>query len=335
MESDTTNRPKILFVLTIDTEEEWDWDGGFPVKKHSVQNARQIPKFQTFCRELGVRPTYFIDYAIASDPMAAKYFQEPFEKGECEIGAHLHAWVTPPVEEEIHDENTHAINLPPELVRRKLKNLTQKLRDEFGERATNTFRSGRWGMNETLLQMLIEEGYQIDSSVHPYYADSTFSYYDAPIFPYWPDLENCIKEGTQRTIFEVPVTSGFNLADFAMGHKIHQFLSQKPWSTFHGIGILWHLHLLRKIQLSPELADATNMIALVNACLKRGHRILHMYFHSSSLLPGGTPYVSNKEDEAVFYQHIADVVTYLKAHADVSFCTLTEAKQYYLQENHS
>ena len=327
-----TQKKKILFVITIDTEEEWDWHKGFPTGKPSVQNTRNIPKFQAFCNELGVRPTYFIDYAIVSDKSSVNCFKKTFEKGECEIGAHLHTWVTPPIEEEIHDENTHAVNLPPDLVRRKLKNLTQKLEDEFGERPL-TFRSGRWGINGTLLKMLVEEGYQTDSSVSPFYADSTFSYYDAPDIPYWPDLNDCTREGTQRNIFEVPITIGFNRPNFAMCHKIHQFLAAKQWSTFHPVGVLWHLHIMRKLRLSPELEDAPNMIRLVKACLKRGHRIIHMFFHSSSLLPGGSPYVLNEDDEKIFYRKMADVINYLKEHTDVSFCTLTEAKQHYLQES--
>jgi len=281
-----------------------------------------------------VKPTYFVDYAIVSDPSSVKHFKKPFEKGECEIGAHLHPWVTPPVEEEIHNESTHAVNLPSDLVRQKLKNLTQKLEDEFGERPL-TFRSGRWGVNGPLLKMLIEEGYQTDSSVLPFYADSTFSYYEALDAPYWPDLTDCTREGIQRELFEIPVTSGFNLPNFTMCHKIHQFLSVKPWSTFHAVGILWHLNIMRKLQLSPELVDASNMITLVNACLKREHRVIHMFFHSSSLLPGGSPYVSNEDDEKAFYQNMADVINYLKVHADVKFCTLTEAKQHYLQEQNT
>jgi peptidoglycan/xylan/chitin deacetylase (PgdA/CDA1 family) len=252
----------------------------------------------------------------------------------CEIGAHLHPWVTPPVEEDIHEHNTHAVNLPTDLVRRKIRNLTHKLEEEFGERPL-TFRSGRWGVNEVLLKMLLEEGYQTDSSIHPFYADSIFSYYHAPETPYWPDLSDCIQKGTQREIFEIPVTSGFNRPYFRMCHNIHHVCSAKPWNIFHGIGILWHLNIMRKLQLSPELADASNMIALMDACLKRGHRIIHMFFHSSSLLPGGSPYVSNEDDEHAFYRKIADVITYLKTHVEVEFCTLTEARQHYLQEENT
>lgn len=334
MQPGEPQKKKILFVMTIDTEEEWDWSRDFSRENYSVRNIRKIPKFQTFCQELGVKPTYFIDYAIVSDQSSITCFKGLLETKGCEIGAHLHPWVTPPFEEELQRENTHAVNLPLELVRRKLKNLTQKLEDAFGVRPL-TFRSGRWGMNANLLEILAEAGYQTDSSVYPFYADATFSYYAAPDTPYWPDWTDCMRPGSQRAIFEIPVTSGFNRPNFRRCHHIHQALSTKPGRSIHGVGILWHLKLLRKLQLSPELADAANMMTLVNACLKRGQRMIHMFLHSSSLLPGGSPYVRNEGDEQAFYRNIAEVIRYLKTTCEVRFCTLTEAKQHYLQEEHT
>jgi hypothetical protein len=325
-----SNSP-LIFIMTVDTEEEWDWGAGFSREGFTVQNTEYIPKFQDFCRELGVRPTYFVDYAIVSDAPSVSRFRGFHDNGDCEIGAHLHTWVTPPVEEEIHSENTHAVNLPPELVRRKLANLTRKLTEAFGTRPVS-FRSGRWGMNGPLLKQLAEAGYETDSSVHPFYADSTFSYFDAPEQPYWPDFGDCATPGTQRTVFEIPVTSGFNRPDFRGCHRLQERLAQPPLSRLRLIGGLWHLRLMRKIPLSPELTDGPNMISLVDACARRGHTVLNMFLHSSSLLPGASPYVRDVAEEAEFYRRTAEVVHHLKQRFDVRFCTLSEAKQLYLQE---
>ncbi len=90
--------------------------------------------------------------------------------------------------------------------------------------------------------------------------------------------------------------------------------------------------MLRKLRLSPELGNSSDMISCIDACLRRGHRVIHMFFHSSSLLPGASPYVLNESDEIVFYKNIEDVINYVKESCDVTFCTLTEAKQRYLQE---
>ena len=217
------------------------------------------------------------------------------------------------------------------LVEKKLENLNVKLEKEFGKKP-RSFRSGRWGTNGALLKLLAGKGYTIDSSIHPYYADSAFSYHEAPDTPFWPDYKRCTVPGTQQEIHEVPVTSGYNFPDFPFWNRLHLALSTPFWRHLRLVGILWKLGIMRKIQLSPELADADNMIALVKAALKRGHRLVHMYFHSSSLLPGAAPYVKNSADEQAFYSNIESVFHYLRENTDVHCCTLEEASKNTMKE---
>ena len=326
------DKKPIFFVLSIDTEEEWDWHGPFPERKFSVNNTSKIPKFQGFCDGLGIKPTYFVDYAIADDPDSVKHLKAPLDAGNCEIGGHLHPWCNPPVEEDVSNtDNSHAINLPMDLVERKLDNLCNKLEQEFGHKPVS-FRSGRWGTNEAMLKLLASKGYTIDSSVHPYYADTPFSYHDAPDFPYWPDFDQFTASGKQREIYEMQVTAGYNKPNFPFWNRVHRMFSETPLSHLRLVGILWKLGIMRKIQLSPELADADNMISLVKAALKRGHRVIHMYFHSSSLLPGMTPYVKNEADEKAFYGSIEAVYRYLEENTDVHCCTLEEATKRIIKE---
>ena len=329
------NRPATLFVLSVDTEEDWDWSGPFPQPPFSVNNGSRIPKFQHFCNNLGIKPTYFVDYAIADDTQCATHLKSFMDDGVCEIGSHLHAWCTPPIQEDVtNTENSHAINLPDDLVKQKLRILNEKFKSAFGTKP-KSFRSGRWGINEYLIKLLSEEGYTTDSSVHPYYADSTFSYHDAPDTPYWPDFNNFKKPGSQRQIFEIPVTAGYSRHNFGFWNKLHLKLSSTPFRYFHPIGILWKLGLMRKIQLSPELADIDNMISLIKAALKEDHKVIHMYFHSSSLLPGKTPYVRNSSDEGIFYDRIQQVFEYLKENTVVTCCTVSEAAEILTKENNS
>jgi hypothetical protein len=37
------NKPELVFILTIDTEEEWYWNGPFPEQDLSVKNLESIP----------------------------------------------------------------------------------------------------------------------------------------------------------------------------------------------------------------------------------------------------------------------------------------------------
>ena len=69
-------KPNVLFVLTIDTEEEWQWDSEFPQHDCSVKNVEKLPAFQAFCESLGIRPTYFVDYAVANDAQGSHTLRE-------------------------------------------------------------------------------------------------------------------------------------------------------------------------------------------------------------------------------------------------------------------
>ncbi len=322
----------VIFILSVDTEEEWDWSGPFPQHTFSVNNGRNIPKFQAFCDKLGIKPTYFVDYAIADDPESVENLKNPMDEGRCEIGGHLHPWCNPPVEEDVSNtDNSHAINLPGDLVARKLENLGIKLAQAFGKKPVS-FRSGRWGTNEKMLKLLANEGYKIDSSIHPYYADTLFSYHKAPDTPYWPSFSEFTRPGSQREIFELAVTAGYNRPNFPFWNKLHLALSRKPLSNFRLIGILWKLGIMRKIQLSPELANTEEMISLVKAAIARGNRVIHMYFHSSSLLPGMTPYVKNATEEKEFYDRIGAVFNFLKENTHLHCCTLEEAAKKIMKE---
>ena len=64
-------KPDLLFLVSMDTEEEWNWNGPFPQREFSVSNVARIPEFQSFCDSRRLRPTYFVDYAVAADRAAA------------------------------------------------------------------------------------------------------------------------------------------------------------------------------------------------------------------------------------------------------------------------
>ena len=316
------HKPSILFVLSVDTEEEWDWSGSFPKEKFSVKNTRYIPEFQEFCEGLGIRPTYFIDYAVADDLESVAYLKATLDRDKCEIGGHLHPWCTPPIEEDISDhDNSLIVNLPVDLVEKKLDSLNAKLENVFDKKPVS-FRSGRWDINGSVLTLLANRGYTIDSSIHPY-----FSYDYSPDIPFWPDYEDCAIEGNQREIYEIPITAGYNFPDFPFWHRLYLALSTSFLKHFRVIGILWKLGIMRKIHLTPELATSENMVKLVKAAIKKEHRVIHMFFHSSSLMPGASPYVKNTSDKEKLYQKIKEVFSYLQENTDVQCCTLEEASK--------
>jgi len=318
---------KPLFILTVDTEEEWDWNAEFPRPPFSTQNIEQIPDFQLFCKELGIRPTYFVDHAVADNKEHAQILKHYFNAGECDIGAHLHPWATPPFEEPINDTNSHAVNLPLELFRKKMRSLTDKLETTFGQHPYS-YRAGRWGVNQHHIKILHEQGYRVDSSVRPYYRDKHFSYACAPTAPYWPSSEDVLKEEYDNPgILEVPTTSGYSFSNFEQLDKLHAKLSTPPLNRLRLVGILWRLRLLRQITVTPEGTDHADICRCIDASIKRGDSIINMFFHSSDLLPGCTQYVRTDNDKRKFKNTIYRCVEHLRTKHDAQFTTMRDIRQ--------
>ena len=315
----------VLFVLTIDTEEEWQWDGEFPQEDCSVENVQELPAFQQFCESLDIRPTYFVDYAVARNEYASATLRNFASHNKAEIGAHLHPWCNPPYFGKTTEVESHVINLPFEQVEQKLDALNSILVEKIGVRPVS-FRSGRWGINGPTLELLASRGYRVDSSVYPYYKNEFFSCIGAPEKPYWPSFDNSLSTGNQRDILEIPVTAGFNIKNFHLGERIHNGLSQPPFNWIKSVGLLWHSKLLRKIYLSPELTQTQDMLTLVNQSLEKKQPVIHMYLHSSSLIDGATGLL---DVENAFYRichRIESVVSYIQQKANVTFCTISEAR---------
>ncbi|MEJ8629449.1 hypothetical protein P0F65_05650 [Sphingomonas sp. I4] len=74
-----------------------------------------------------------VDYPVAVDRTAVATLSECLEDGRSEIGAQLHAWVTPPHHEVVDAFTSHAGNLPLSLEAAKLDTLTQAITTSFGK----------------------------------------------------------------------------------------------------------------------------------------------------------------------------------------------------------
>lgn len=320
---------KVLFLLSVDTEEEFDWGGEFPQRDCNVENVQYLPVFQQFCESLGIRPTYLADYPVVTTPASATVLRQIAASANAEIGAHLHPWCNPPFAGSNSEHDSHVVNLPPELVKQKVAQLTQAINEHIGV-APKVFRTGRWGINADVMKVIIDAGFEVDSSIYPFYENEYFSCQNACHTPYWPSLTNPDELGNQRTIFEIPVTAGFNRPHFKFWSKIHQLLSRKILKLFRPVGIAWQTQALKKLYLSPELTSTTHLTTLIDAALSEHQTVIHMYLHSSSLLPGDkasaldTP--TDTDHGPLIYKRIADTIKHLQGKADVEFVTLSEAR---------
>ena len=279
------------FIVTVDTEEEFDWDAPLNREKHSVVTVPALRKFQQFCEGFGVAPTYLIDYPVACSSFAPEAIGDAVRSGRADVGVQLHPWVSPPFEEEVSEFNSYAGNLPFELERAKFSTLRDKIEAAFGA-APLIYRAGRYGLGPRTAEILRECGLAIDTSVRAHFDYSGKggpNYREHPLHPYWIDPEH--------TLLELPLTTVYWGPLRQMGNVIYPHLWRAPQMR----GVLARTGLLERIPLTPEGVKAEEALRGVDIAIDEGLPVLVFSFHSPSLAPGHTPYVRNDEDLDALY----------------------------------
>lgn len=297
------------FFITIDTEED-DW-GEYRSSGFSLESLQVLPRVQEIFNAYGAVPTYLVTYPVVQDRMARDFFLEQIARERCEIGAHCHPWNTPPFVEEINERHSMLCNLPYPTVKSKISNLKQEIVQSMGVTPV-CFRAGRWGFGPEVAAAIHELGFRVDTSVCPYVDWSLFSgpdYRDAPIDSYRFSPDEILAESPGGALLEVPATIGFlqdneNLCKRAIR-------AEGLARRLHLRGLLERAHIVNLRWLSPEMSSARDMIILAKRLLRKGCAYLNMSFHSTTLVPGKTPFVRTAEDLQHFLNSIDEVLRFV------------------------
>ena len=280
------------FLITIDTEEEFDWSAPISREADKVTAAGRIADFQTFCESRGVVPLWLVDWPIANSPEAAAILRPAAAAGKADIGLHLHPWVNPPFEEDVSQFNSFAGNLPAALEREKFARLHRAIEHNLGVCPT-VYRAGRYGAGPATARLLRDMGYAIDSSVRAHFDysqdDGGPDYHAHPLSPYWLD--------NHEMLLELPVTTVFTGALHGLGPKLFPLAARVPKLP----GLLARTRLLERISLTPEGIPIGDALRAVDAAVAQRVPVLVFSFHSPSLGVGHTPYVRSEADLARFY----------------------------------
>lgn len=290
-----TEKPK--FIVVIDTEEEFDWSAGFSPSNTSVQAMRSIHRVQEIFDAHHITPVYVIDYPVASQPAGYRPLQAIHAAGRCLIGAHLHPWVNPPHVERVNAYNSFVGNLPCALEAEKLRVLSDVIGERFGERPI-IYKAGRYGVGPHTADILEEQGYEVDVSTCPYMdysAEGGPDFTSYSVWPYW--------FGKGRLLLELPLTVGFTGLLRRWGNPLHRLASRPALARLHPVGILARLRCMNKVWLSPEGYALEENVALLRALYRDGLRVFSFAFHSPSVVPGHTPYVTSQRDLDRFLSH--------------------------------
>ncbi len=283
-----SERPILLVVC--DTEEEFPWSDGFSPHNTAVSAMAQLSRGQQVFDQYNIKPCYVADYPVVNQPEGARPLIEIYQDGRCEIGAHLHPWVTPPKQEAINPVNSYAGNLPAALEEAKLVALNEAIARVFGQPAT-TFKAGRYGVGPNTGALLEKQGFNVDLSIFTDFdltADGGPDFRGYPAGPYW--------FGQSRRLLSVPSTAsvvgpGERLRLQAMSTANHPALLKLRLP-----GVLSRIGLADRLNLSNENYSLKENIKLTRWLLARGVRVFSYSFHSPSLKPGCTPYVQNERE---------------------------------------
>ena len=285
--------------IVVDTEEEFDWSAPFSRDAVGVTAIAEAWRLQAVLGPRRTKPTYVIDYPVAATPASAETLGTFAHAGECEIGAHLHPWVSPPYVEDVCTRNSYACNLDRAVEHEKIAGLKSAIQD--GLRLTpRVYKAGRYGFGPATADTLEDLGFDVDVSVNPH---MNYSSDGGPVFD---GLEPTLATfGRRRRLLEVPCTTGFAGVLRGSGDTLHRLASTPLGSRVRAVGILARSGLLNKIMLSPEGSTLDEMIALTRALLDDGVRVFSLTFHSPSLKPGCTRYVSTTAARDQFLDTIA------------------------------
>lgn len=302
--------PETPFVITIDTEGDDLWARP---REITTRNARFLPRFQSLCERFGFKPVYLTNYEMAMCDEFVEFARDVLARSAGEIGMHLHAWNSPPLEPLTDDDlyfQPYLIEYPDQVMKRKIKTLTGLLEDRFDQEIVS-HRAGRWAFDARYAAMLLDEGYRVDCSVTPGKdwraipgdpdGNGGTDYTAFPDRPYFLDPAD-ISLPASGGLLEVPVTIRPSrlYRRAAWAYRI-PLLRRAANSVSLGLG--WLCPVQPAIRASVD-RNLGGMLQVAREARAEGAAHMEFMLHSSELMPGGSPIFRKAEDVERLYGHL-------------------------------
>jgi len=317
-------RPALL--VAIDTEGDNQWDARARANQ-TFENLYALPRLHEFFADHGVRPTYVITYPVATDARSADVLRALVARGDCEIGAHHHAWETPPFTPEDVARHAYALELPLDRFDAQLASLTHAIDAAVGVRPVS-YRSGRFGFSASHVSSLEREGYLIESSVAPLFYEAHKrgpDFVGAPLRPYFLAYDDATRAGCSN-LLELPISAALNRRVPAALERLYA-RAPRPYTTKR---LLRLLHIAEVRWLRPSYTSANDMIALAREVVGRGVPLLNLLFHSSEAIVGGSPYNRTGAELDAFFHRLGTFLTFARRELDAQPMTFQEFRRAYL-----
>ncbi len=326
-----------FYTVTIDTEEEWDWDAGWPVGQHSILNLELMPDFYALCKAHGAKTTWFTNWSVMNQEQARSTIVEITANKDAELGMHIHPWLTPPITgkyDKARDSFLH--NSPPEVIHDKLNSVWQVF-TEHGCRP-KTFRGGRYSCGPEVQKFLQhpDRKFIADASVVPYTTwadDGAPDYRDRDL---QPNRLAPIEAGGSA-MWEIPCTLAYTRNSMEFWADTFERIEHSFLRHFRLNGILSSTGIVQRVWLNFECTPAKEMIALLTFLEKINIPCVTLTLHSSSLMNGGNPYSHSQKSVDQINECVAEVLAWLannNSYTPVTIAELAEQleKQYQEQQ---
>lgn len=312
------------FLVTIDTEEAWDWFGPYPTRDFSVKHISRLCEFQSVCDQYGIRPTYFANHAVMADPSAAQIMADLARHEGVEVGMHIHPWATPPyrIGHTVTSRDTYLHNAGKEEIRSQLEAVYSAL-GEAGIRPTS-FRGGRYSSGGEIHRFLQEKNFIADCSVVPHTAwseDGSPDFRHRDVYPVRlpPDRID------GAPLWEIPLTMGFTRRPFGTWAAAFRLIEGTALRHFRLIGIAERLGILRRVWLNFEIDDPYDWMQFLLLLQRMNLPCVTFTVHSSSLFAGPGPYTRTIEDEKRIFGQVFRVFRQLNELKGLEPATASEA----------
>ena len=311
-------RPALL--IAIDTEGDNQWDAS--ARRHQTfANIHALGRLHEFFLRHGVRPTYVITHPVAQDPQSADVLRGLLADGTCEIGAHHHAWETPPCKPQDVDRHPYALSLPASQFDAQLDALTAAITRAVGVTPVS-YRSGRFGFSASHVASLERAGYLVDSSVAPLFYEAHKAgpdFVGAPLTPYFLSYDDATRAGSSQ-VLELPISAALSRRVPAVIERLYA-RAPSPYMTKR---VLRLLGIAEVRWLRPSYSSAAEMIALARQIVRRRVPLLNLLFHSSEAIVGGSPYNRSEGELAAFYERLGRFLTVAREELQAEPLTFAE-----------
>lgn len=275
----------IRLVFSVDVEEEGLFSGDYDSTAKGVSNVESLSRLEFLTRDFDLPLTLLCTWPVLTDFNCARLLRRWQDDLGAEIGVHLHPWNTPPMGKKSMDW-TSSQKLGRKVLDAKLGELVRVCR-AVTDRPPTSFRMGRFDLSPAIRDLLPAHELLVDSSIVPLsWTAALNDAFLATADPY-PLLRD---DAGQARLLEVPLTMA----------ALSPCLSAAVWPLAKRLAphmrswFFRHFQRIAAVGTQPVWYPLPSMKLGARLHMSRGGTLVHLFLHSSELMPGACPHLPDE-----------------------------------------